>query len=390
MLIFSHGFGGCAKQSKFLTEALAAHGYWVFAPNHKDARCRHGQSGGDGRPQEPFGNPLSWSDKTFADRRDDIRAIQQALATSPEFVGRVDLTRLGYVGHSLGGYTVVGLAGGWPSWRTPGARAVLALSPYTQPYLVHKTLGGLSAPVMYQGGTLDVGITPSLGRAGGVYDVSPAPKYFVELEGAGHLAWTDLRAAAHGAINAYAIAFLDHYVLGAAAAPTLTQALSRVSELRYDSELGHGGTPARRGTSAMPNGAKSPRSRLLEVGALNPFAPFVPSGDVHLPDIQLRGADCLAVDVQQERVAPCRRQLEEVELEWQVDGDRVDSRLRSGQRDVAAGTADLLAGRVGNGNLHAVGHARLVGGKVDSRGKREPRDVHRDRVRLDLIQDTDE
>ena len=257
VLIFSHGFGGCAKQSKFLTEALAAHGYWVFAPNHNDARCSRGQSGGGGRPQEPFGNPLSWSDKTFADRRDDIRAIQQALATSPEFAGRVDLTRLGYVGHSLGGYTVVGLAGGWPSWRTPGARAVLALSPYTQPYLVHKTLGGLSAPVMYQGGTLDVGITPSLGRAGGVYDASPAPKYFVELEGAGHLAWTDLRAAAHGAINAYAIAFLDHYVLGAAAAPTLTQALSRVSEVRYDSELGHGGTPSRRGTSATPNGAKS-------------------------------------------------------------------------------------------------------------------------------------
>ena len=254
VLIFSHGFGGCAKQSKFLTEALAAHGYWVFAPNHKDARCSRGQSGGGGRPQEPFGNPLSWSDKTFADRRDDIRAIQQALATSPEFAGRVDLTRLGYVGHSLGGYTVVGLAGGWPSWRTPGARAVLALSPYTQPYLVHKTLGGLSAPVMYQGGTLDVGITPSLGRAGGVYDASPAPKYFVELEGAGHLAWTDLRAAGHAAINAYAIAFLDHYVLGAAAAPTLTRALSRVSELRYDSELGHR-------TSAMPNGAKSPRAR---------------------------------------------------------------------------------------------------------------------------------
>jgi len=246
VLIFSHGFGGCAKQSTFLTEALAAHGYWVFAPNHKVARCGRGQSGGSGRPQEPFGDPRRWSDKTFADRRDDIRAIQQALATSPEFAGRVDLARLGYIGHSLGGYTVVGLAGGWASWRTPGAKAVVALSPYVQPYLVHNTLGGLSTPVMYQGGTLDVGITPSLRRAGGVYDASPAPKYFVELEGAGHLAWTDLRAAAHKDINAYAIAFLDHYVLGVPAAPTLTQASSRVSELRFDSELGHSGTPAAR------------------------------------------------------------------------------------------------------------------------------------------------
>jgi predicted dienelactone hydrolase len=245
VLIFSHGFGGCAVQSKFLTEALAAHGYWVFAPNHKDARCG-GAGSRPSRPSERFGDPQSWSDRSFVDRRDDIRAIQQALATSLEFAGRVDLARLGYIGHSLGGYTVVGLAGGWASWRTPGAKAVLALSPYTQPYLVHMTLGGLSAPVMYQGGTLDVGITPAIRRTGGVYDASPAPKYFVELEGAGHLAWTDVRASAHGDINAYAIAFLDHYVLDVAAAPTLTQALSGVSELRYDSELGHGGTSATR------------------------------------------------------------------------------------------------------------------------------------------------
>jgi len=117
---------------------------------------------------------------------------------------------------------------------------VLALSPYTQPYLVHRTLGGLSAPVMYQGGTLDFGITPSLRRNGGVYDASPSPKYFVDFQRAGHLAWTDLRRGAHEEINEYAIAFLDHYVLGASPAPPLTHPLAGVSELRYDSELGRG------------------------------------------------------------------------------------------------------------------------------------------------------
>ena len=237
VLIFSHGYGGCGKQSKFLTEELAAHGYWVFAPNHKDARCS-GSGSGHGRPESSFGQPQTWTDQSFVDRRDDIRAIQQALATSPEFASRVDLARLGYIGHSLGGYTVVGLAGGWASWKTPGVKAVLALSPYAQPYLVHGTLGGISAPVMYQGGTLDAGITPSLRRAGGVYDASPAPKYFVDFTRVGHFAWTDLRATAHDGINEYAIAFLDHYVLGTPATPTLTHALSGVSELRYDSELG--------------------------------------------------------------------------------------------------------------------------------------------------------
>jgi predicted dienelactone hydrolase len=168
-----------------------------------------------------------------------MRAIQDALRTSPVYASRVDLGRLGYIGHSLGGYTVVGLAGGWASWKTPGVKAVLALSPYTEPYLVHGTLGGLSAPVMYQGGTLDVGITPSIRRAGGVYDASPAPKYFVDFTRAGHLAWTELRATAHDEMVAYAIAFLDHYVLDTPATPGLTQQTGSVAELRYDSELGH-------------------------------------------------------------------------------------------------------------------------------------------------------
>ena len=41
LIFFSHGFRGCATQSAFLMAALAADGYWVFAPNHKDAVCRH-------------------------------------------------------------------------------------------------------------------------------------------------------------------------------------------------------------------------------------------------------------------------------------------------------------------------------------------------------------
>ena len=260
VLIFSHGFGGCAVQSKFLMEALAAHGYWVLAPNHKDARCGGARGGGSGRPDEPFRQPEQWSDRSFADRRDDIRAIQDALRTSPELASRVDLTRLGYIGHSLGGYTVVGLAGGWTSWATPGVKAVLALSPYTEPYLVHGTLGGLKVPVMYQGGTLDVGITPSIRRAGGVYDASPAPKYFVDFTRAGHLAWTDLRGTAHDDIVAYAIAFLDHYVLGAPAAPGLTAQAGSVAELRYDSELGHAG-PAAPSDGGRRNGGRRLRVR---------------------------------------------------------------------------------------------------------------------------------
>jgi alpha-beta hydrolase superfamily lysophospholipase len=236
IIVFSHGFGGCATQSRFLTEALAERGYWVFAPNHRDARC--GRRSGSARPDEPFGQPEKWNDQTFIDRRDDVRAVLQAIARVSQYAGLVDLDRVGLAGHSLGGYTVVGLAGGWPSWRLPGVKAALALSPYVEPFVAHHTLGGVAAPLMYQGGTLDFGITPSVRKSGGAYESSPSPKYFVELTRAGHLAWTNLRGDAHQRILDYALPFLDHYVRGQPAAPTLTTAESGISELRYESELG--------------------------------------------------------------------------------------------------------------------------------------------------------
>jgi hypothetical protein len=57
----------------------------------------------------------------------------------------------------------------------------------------------------------------------GAYDLSPMPKFYVELKGAGHFVWTDLRRTFHDPIVAYSIAFLDHYVRGSDASPLLYQ-----------------------------------------------------------------------------------------------------------------------------------------------------------------------
>lgn len=217
----------------------------MFAPNHKDARC--GQRGGGAGPEESFRDPAKWSDQTFADRRDDVRAILQAIASAPEYAGQVDLEHIGLVGHSLGGYTVVGLGGGWASWRLPGVKAVLALSPFIDPFIVHNTLGGIAVPIMYQGGTLDFGITPSVRKSGGAYDAAPSPKYFIGLADAGHFAWTNLRSDAHQRILDYALPFLDHYVRGQPAAAILTKTEPGISELRYQSELGASQPSAARG-----------------------------------------------------------------------------------------------------------------------------------------------
>jgi len=109
-----------------------------------------------------------------------------AIKTDSRFRGLVDLDRLGLAGHSLGGYTVLALGGAWEDWKLSGVKAVLALSPYSQPFILTDTLSDLDAPVMYQGGTRDFGITPSLRKNEGAYEMSPSPKYYVEFQRAGH------------------------------------------------------------------------------------------------------------------------------------------------------------------------------------------------------------
>ena len=233
VLFFSHGFGGCATGSAFLKRALAARGFWVFAPRHADAGCAPRSAAPV--PAVPFGLPAEWSDATYVSRANDVLAVHGALQATPPFANRLDFSRVGYVGHSLGGYTVLGLAGGWSAWgRAPGVRAVLALSPYIEPFLAHETMSGISVPVMYQGGTADDGITPYVARRGGAYDLTPPPKYLVVFRGATHNAWGDRRNASHDGIVAYAIAFLDHHVRGLPPTAALTTVRPEVDVLRFD------------------------------------------------------------------------------------------------------------------------------------------------------------
>jgi predicted dienelactone hydrolase len=218
LIVFSHGFTGCNTQTKFLMEALAEAGYLVLAPNHKDAGCGGGRyifGSATRKPEVPFREAGKWSDQTYRDRREDMEAVLNAALSHSEFDGvRLDAGRVGVAGHSLGGYTVLGLAGGWPSWKDPRVKAVLALSPYSAPYLSQEQLGNLNIPVMYQGGTRDSGITPMVKRNGGACDQSVKPKYYIELDGAGHFAWTNLNRMYVSSIDAYSVAFFDAYLKG--------------------------------------------------------------------------------------------------------------------------------------------------------------------------------
>jgi len=225
LVVFSHGFGGCGIQSVFITEELARRGYIVAAPDHQDALCSvNGNSALRFiETDQSFLAPETWNDRSSVDRRFDLDRTISGMQQSAEF-GALLSGRVGAIGHSLGGYAVIGMAGGWASWKDDRISAVLALSPFVAPFVVQNRLGAMQVAVMYQGAQFDLGITPTLRGDGGAFAASNRPKYYVELFLGNHFVWTNAECGGKTPadcvrsdgtarlINDYSTAFLDRYL----------------------------------------------------------------------------------------------------------------------------------------------------------------------------------
>ncbi len=191
LILFSHGFLGSGDQTIFLMEAFARKGYVVASLNHADSLFQKRT-----KPIEPpkFADAKNWTDQKFRDRQEDMTALLDHLlelnGKQDSFLHeRVDANVIGACGHSLGGYTVLGMAGAWDSWRDERIKAVLALSPYSMPFLTQGSIAEIKVPVMIQGGTLDFGITPFQTP---IFNKLAAPKYLLVLKNETHLGWTNL------------------------------------------------------------------------------------------------------------------------------------------------------------------------------------------------------
>jgi predicted dienelactone hydrolase len=106
LIVLSHGTGGSESGHSSLAEALAQHGYLVAALRHP----------GD-----------NWQDRSllqksperyFAGRPQQVSHVLDELLRDPDWRDRIagdaKGPRIGAVGHSAGGYTVLALAGGQP------------------------------------------------------------------------------------------------------------------------------------------------------------------------------------------------------------------------------------------------------------------------------------
>jgi predicted dienelactone hydrolase len=98
LVLLSHGTGGSALNMAWLGAALAAHGYIAVAVNHP------GNNGYDGYTPQGF--------STWWERARDLSTVIDHMLTDSIFGARIDPKRIGAAGFSLGGYTMIEIAGG--------------------------------------------------------------------------------------------------------------------------------------------------------------------------------------------------------------------------------------------------------------------------------------
>jgi predicted dienelactone hydrolase len=98
LIVLSHGTGGVAGNLAWLGTALARAGYVAAAVNHP------GNNWIDGYTVAGF--TLWW------ERARDLSAVIDGMLADPTFMTRIDAARIGAAGFSLGGYTMIAIAGG--------------------------------------------------------------------------------------------------------------------------------------------------------------------------------------------------------------------------------------------------------------------------------------
>ena len=96
LLLLSHGYGGNWRNLSWLAADLVQQGYIVAAPDHP------GTTTTDRTPAQAA---RLWL------RPDDVTQVLNYLLAAPGLAEKVDDTRIAAIGHSLGGWTVMALAG---------------------------------------------------------------------------------------------------------------------------------------------------------------------------------------------------------------------------------------------------------------------------------------
>jgi predicted dienelactone hydrolase len=188
-VLISHGSGGSPLVYRTLVRFLARNGYIVAAPEHP----RNNRNN----------NELAGTAEILSSRP---RHLRISAATALEELAKSATGRVAAIGHSLGGYTALALAGGKPkcfAWETKDRverdievehddriRAMVLLAPATVWFRGPGALSAVRIPILMLTGEKDH-LTPALHREivlAGVGDPSLVDHRIID--NAGHFAFT--------------------------------------------------------------------------------------------------------------------------------------------------------------------------------------------------------
>jgi predicted dienelactone hydrolase len=157
LVILSHGGGGTPWVYRDLAASLAREGFVVVLPEHP-GNCRRD-------------NRLEGTPANLENRPRHLRLALDAAFASADLAPHLVPDRAAVIGHSMGGYTALALAGGRPSAlpnetpdglahpvaTAPDARvkSLVLLAPATPWFMAEGALGGVDLPVLIWTGDRD-------------------------------------------------------------------------------------------------------------------------------------------------------------------------------------------------------------------------------------------
>ncbi len=220
LILMSHGNGGNWSSHQHLVDHIASHGYVVLAPNHP---CSDTQRVFKNRRTYSTGPNPGRDPSAVLGRPADIRfLIDQASGWNVDpqhrLAGKLNLDRIGAVGHSYGSYTVQAVCGARPfldrldppvppgkgpapSQRDPRIDVGVVYSPSGpgSDWFNETSYREMACPMLCFTGEKDVQASGGLKSARDryrAYQLMPkGDKYHLWLAHAGHNGWDDLREA---------------------------------------------------------------------------------------------------------------------------------------------------------------------------------------------------
>jgi predicted dienelactone hydrolase len=195
VVVFSHAGTSNSINYAYTLEGLASHGFIVAAPDHvndtqDDVRIDfiNAQAKQDLIPcYDGLPSPCSRGadvPRSMTDRAHDVSAVLDALPTW--FGERVDMTRVGIMGHSRGTVTALAAAGGSTTWGFPAeprVKAIMGLAIGVHDITFGANLEDVTVPALLVAGGLD----PTLPVSQDAFDkLASTEKEIVLIENAKH------------------------------------------------------------------------------------------------------------------------------------------------------------------------------------------------------------